>query len=237
MPKSYYPPKPLREAEAIARTIIESGGGRPMVRLTIAKELDLAPEGRAFRELITASGGYGLTTGSYAADEIELQDWGKLLVGGDLGAAYEALFSVELFTKFHQEYKNAKVPSDQAAYDFLKRDCAVPDRQAKGVYSRMLQDARDWHIVQELKGAETVVPLKMARNKAAAELTMVDEGVSAPREGPEPGIVEGEAYDRRRVEIEPSLQLSIAIHIAADTPEDKIETIFRNMAKYLLPNE
>lgn len=40
-----------------------------------------------------------------------------------------------------------------------------------------------------------------------------------------------------KVKIAPSLQLNIEIHIAADTPDDKIETIFKNMRKYLLSSE
>lgn len=39
------------------------------------------------------------------------------------------------------------------------------------------------------------------------------------------------------VKITPRLQLNIEIHIAADTSDDKIETIFKNMKKYLLTNE
>lgn len=37
------------------------------------------------------------------------------------------------------------------------------------------------------------------------------------------------------VRVEPRIQLNLEIHIAADTPDDKIETIFKNMKKYLLP--
>lgn len=39
------------------------------------------------------------------------------------------------------------------------------------------------------------------------------------------------------VTVAPRLQLNIEIHIAADTSDDKIETIFKNMKKYLLTNE
>lgn len=42
---------------------------------------------------------------------------------------------------------------------------------------------------------------------------------------------------RPEVKITPRLQLNIEIHIAADTPDEKIETIFKNMKKYLLSNE
>jgi len=237
MPKSYYPPKSLREATIIARTIVERGGGQPMVRLTIAKELAREPEGRPFRDLLTASGGYGLTRGSYRADAIELLDLGRRIVDDELDAAYEALFSRELFAEFHEQYKNAKVPSEQAGHDFLKRDCAVPGGQVKAVYSRILQDARDWQIVQEIEGAERVVPREMARDKPVAQLRAI--GVAVPAHG-EPAAAEkpGEQRPGRAgVEIERGLQLNIAIHIAADMSEEKIETIFKNMKKYLLPNE
>lgn len=50
-----------------------------------------------------------------------------------------------------------------------------------------------------------------------------------------------EPEKRKEVEgiakVEPRIQLNIEIHIAADTPDDKIETIFKNMKQYLLPHE
>jgi len=46
----------------------------------------------------------------------------------------------------------------------------------------------------------------------------------------------GEA-EEGRVKVEPKIQLNIEIHIAPDTPDDKIEGIFKNMKQYLLPNE
>jgi len=236
MPRSYYPPRSLREATIIAKTIVDRGGKQPMMRLTIAQHLDLAPTGRPFRSLITASGGYGLTSGSYIAEEIELRDLGKRLVAGDLEAAYEALGSHELFVKLHEQYKNAKVPSQQAGEDFLKRECGVPEGQLKGVYSRFLQDARDWHIVQEIKGAETVVPLEMARQRALAKPDL--PGALAPAlTEPEADELGVPVETRKAVKIQPGLQLNIAIHIAADTSEERIETIFKNMKKYLLPDE
>ena len=52
---------------------------------------------------------------------------------------------------------------------------------------------------------------------------------------PEYEVLEGE--EGHRVKIEPKIQVNIEIHIAADTPDGKIETIFKNMKKYLLTNE
>lgn len=46
-----------------------------------------------------------------------------------------------------------------------------------------------------------------------------------------------EEAEEGKVKIEPKIQLNIEIHIAPDTPDEKIETIFKNMKRYLLSNE
>ncbi len=45
-----------------------------------------------------------------------------------------------------------------------------------------------------------------------------------------------ESVPKSKARVEPGIQLHIEIHIAADTPDDKIEAIFKNMKTYLLPN-
>jgi len=60
-------------------------------------------------------------------------------------------------------------------------------------------------------------------------------GVAA-KEEPIREYARGEA-EEGRVRVEPGIQLNIEIHIAADTPDDKIEIIFKNMKQYLLLNE
>ena len=42
------------------------------------------------------------------------------------------------------------------------------------------------------------------------------------------------AEPESRVKVNPNLQLNIQIHIDPDTPEEKIEVIFKNLRKYLL---
>jgi hypothetical protein len=56
----------------------------------------------------------------------------------------------------------------------------------------------------------------------------------APQEPPK---YRREEAEEGRVKVEPKIQLNIEIHIAPDTPDDKIEKIFKNMKQYLLPNE
>jgi len=61
-------------------------------------------------------------------------------------------------------------------------------------------------------------------------------GVGVEPEEPPPKY-RREGAEEGRVKIEPKIQLNIEIHIAPDTPDDKIETIFKNMKQYLLPHE
>ena len=60
-------------------------------------------------------------------------------------------------------------------------------------------------------------------------------GVGVATEEP-PKYRKGEA-EEGGVKVEPKIHLNIEIHIAPDTPDDKIEKIFKNMKQYLLPNE
>jgi hypothetical protein len=221
----------------IPKTIVEKGAGKPMFRVRLAEELGLGPEGDKFGSLITASKGYGLTKGSRTAERIELEARGQEIVEGNPDAVLDALLSLEPLAGFYNEYRDRTVPTPGVLKDFLRNTLKVPERQIEHVRGRMLRDAGDWGIIQDRAGGQRVVPLEMARDKAAAQLGMAAAPLS---EQTEPAGAQEAPEGRRvrtRVETEPSLQLSIAIHISPDTPEETIETIFRNMNRYLLRDE
>jgi hypothetical protein len=55
--------------------------------------------------------------------------------------------------------------------------------------------------------------------------------------GPGGSTSTNEGEKMTNVKVNPNLQLNIQIHIDPNTPEDKIEAIFKNMKKYLLPKD
>lgn len=146
MAKSYFPPKSLKEASVIAKTIYEKNSGQPMLRLTIAEEVDLAPEGRAFRDLVTASAGYGLTSGSYISERLALADLGPRVVCNDIDAVYESLFLVDLFKRFYEHFKGgaSTVPAEKAARDYLS-ECGVPEKFATAIYQGIIHPSSTVH--------------------------------------------------------------------------------------------
>ncbi len=241
MPRSFFPPRSLRQSLIIPSTILERAGGKPMFRLTLAEELKTRAESDSFRELITASSGFGLTAGSREAEKIELLPRGEQLAQGSVDAAIEALFSIEVFQHFYEHFGNGRaVPSEQVIRDFLTTDERIPERQVQAVITGIIENARDWYLIQTIGGGERIVPIDIAKNKARSSAEDDSRDVfqspdSAPQKAPSapPSRTNGST----RIELSPGLQLNIAIHIAADTPDEKIEVFFKNMRKYLLTDE
>ncbi len=244
MPRSYYPPKTLKEALVIPKAIYEKNAGNPMFRITLATELDLRPNAKAFRALITASSGYGMTIGSYIAEKIELESLGIDIVKGNTEAIFDALFSNELFQRFYEFFGTGgskSVPSEKASFDFLRDKFGAPDRQINGILENILADARDWLLIQDIAGSERFVPKELAMQTLGKQL---DQKLKQQKEPPPTSKdAVGQAglqtpiTPPTKVKIAPNLQLNIEIHIGADTPDDKIEEIFKNMKKYLLTDE
>jgi hypothetical protein len=52
---------------------------------------------------------------------------------------------------------------------------------------------------------------------------------------PTPALSDGKSLPA--VKVDPNMQISLQIHIDPNTPDEKIETIFKNMRKYLLGKE
>jgi len=241
MPKSYYPPEPLKKALIIPKAIFEKNAGKPIFRVTLAEELKFKSEARTFRDLITASAGYGLTSGSYISEKIVLEPTGSDLALGKTEAAYTALFSLEVFKKFYDNFGSGGsrgIPSEKAARDFLQSECGVPEGQSKGVLENIIQDAKDWMLIQNIAGGDKFVPVDLARERAGAlQESIAEEStpeITDHKKAPVQKTYQEPTRIKPSLDVSPRLQLNIEIHIAAETSDEKIETIFKNMRKYLL---
>lgn len=241
MPKSYYPPEPLKKVLIIPKTIFEKNSGKPIFRVTLAEELNFKSGSRPYRDLITASAGYGLTSGSYISEKLTLEPTGSELAHGKTEAAYNALFSLEVFKKFYDNFGSGGsrgIPSEKAARDFLQNECGVPEGQSKGVLEKIIQDAKDWFLIQNIAGGDKFVPVDLAKESARALEESKEEEVipeiTDHKGTPGQNTYQEPTRTKPSLDISPRLQLNIEIHIAADTSDESIETIFKNMRKYLL---
>src|SRR5438067_13904649 len=73
-----FPAAPFEEALELPLAMQRIGGGEKVRRLTLFEQLDKSPESSASRMMITNASRYGLTTGSYKAEWLELTAKGKV---------------------------------------------------------------------------------------------------------------------------------------------------------------
>src|SRR5205814_4096103 len=73
-----FPAAPFEEALELPLAIQSIGGGEKVRRLTLFEQLDKSPESGPSRMMITNASRYGLTTGSYKSEWLELTDKGSV---------------------------------------------------------------------------------------------------------------------------------------------------------------
>lgn len=130
-----YPVVVFEDALSIARGIMEHAAGNPVRRVTLLDLLDLNPSAQATRDLVTNSGKYGLTEGSYAANELSLTEAGRTVVDPNAAprqvrqASFDLSISkVEPFKKLYDNFSGKSMPSLEVMQDLLT-DLDVGDRR------------------------------------------------------------------------------------------------------------
>jgi len=73
-----YPAVAFKDATQIGEAIVTFAQGERIRRLTLLEKMGRAPTSGTTRTLITNSGKYGITVGSYVAEWLELTDDGKV---------------------------------------------------------------------------------------------------------------------------------------------------------------
>jgi len=233
---SPFPPFSLEESLAIAKTIWENNSGKPMRRLTIFDALKRSPSSGASRQLVTASSGYGLTQGSYAAEVLQLTERGQAIAErNDPKAKIDAIMTVEIFAAFFEHYKNATVPATAAAADFLKGQ-GVPEQSVESCLETLLECGEYVSLIQEISGVKRIVSSEHALETLSKRQPVIKAAPGTPSQQPEkePAIETPlPNLATQHVTDSPSVHIDIQIHIDANAKLEQIEKIFESMAKYL----
>jgi hypothetical protein len=77
-----YPALSFEESLVLAEAIHTHASGEKVSRLTLLKAMNLSPTSSATQILITSSGKYGITKGSFVAEHLELIDTLRRRVSG-----------------------------------------------------------------------------------------------------------------------------------------------------------
>lgn len=165
--RSSFPATSFEAATEIA-TIMHKLGGARIRRLTIFEDLDRSPDSGHSRQLVTNSGRYGITTGSYASEWLQLTDLGAQATSPDLPArtVKRAQFQLAIeqiapFKAIFDEYVDRKMPSHAVMRDFLREgQWAGEDLQA--LIDTFIVNAKYVGVLRTVSGSERLVNLDHA---------------------------------------------------------------------------
>jgi len=169
-----FPALTFEEALALAEAIQKYAAGQKVRRLTLFEKLDKSPDSAESRRLITASGQYGLTNGSYVAEYLELTPEGSEATGEDVPAAkkLEVRFNLAIknhapFAFLYQKLKGGKIPAKEVLADYLSEASVEDDEKAECIDTFIL-NAKTLGLLRTIAGSERIIPIEQAVEEAVA---------------------------------------------------------------------
>ena len=171
--------------------------GEKVRRLTLLQKLEFSPTSSATKMLITNSGKYAITIGSYAAEWLELTEDGKVASSPDapLRAKAAAKFKLAVtniapFNALYEGYKGKKLPTHEVLRDYLSaKKLHVED--LKECIDLFIVNAKFLGLLQMVAGAEMLISIEQVLDELPdASRRSIDAGAknivsdtNAPIEG------------------------------------------------------
>jgi len=188
-----FPSSSFQEALTIADAIqAHSGGTGKIRRLTLFDTLKKSPDSGPSRQMVTNSARYGLTTGSYAAEHLELTAKGNLATNpeGDpkekLKARFElAINGIPPFKALYEKFAGNKLPAKPVMHDVL-RESGVPDADLAECADAFIVNAKYLGLLKTIAGAERLLKMDHALEEVPSGAKLV-EFSSIPR----PSVISG----------------------------------------------
>ena len=229
------------DALQIANAIKEHNAGNPYDRLDLAKAVNKSPTSSEFRMLITASGQFGLTEGSYAAKSISLTPLGRSIVfpqspSERAECLKKALLSIQFYAKFFTDFDNNKLPPMDYLVGTLNRTYEIPVEDCKNCYGLIVKNAKELEILDEIGGSQYIHLSKLG-GAAPAETSMSKATVVSEAKSPSPQRPATEI----RLPFTGSEGVNITVNVSFELPitkdPDVYDKIFASLKKNLLsPN-
>lgn len=174
---SNIPARTFEDAMQLAQGIWECASGQKVRRLTLFDHLGKSPDSGHSRVLITSSSKYGITSGGYQADYIELTDAGRAASNPDLSdidkisAQFElAISSNEYFKGLYESFKGIKMPTTQVLEDKVK-ELGIDDDDAKSCVEIFTANAKFLGLIQVLSGAQRLLSIEHLLEEKSKELS------------------------------------------------------------------
>ena len=167
-----FPALTFGEALLLAEGIQRYAAGKKVRRLTLFEKLDKEPDSSESRRLVTASGQYGLTKGSYQAEFLELTPEGNEATSEDSPEAKKLSARFNLAIKKHSPFefiyekiKGNKLPAKEVIGDYLSEANVEEDEKAECIDTFIL-NAKFLGLLRTIGGSERLLPVEQAIEEA-----------------------------------------------------------------------
>lgn len=156
----------FEDAMQLAIGIWECASGQKVRRLTLFDYLHKSPDSGPSRALVTASSKYGITTGGYQAESIELTPIGRIASNPDENPAesINAKFKLAIqnnpfFNLLYESFKSMKVPSNKVMEDSVI-EAGLAQNEAKQCVETFIVNAKYIGLIQMLSGAQRIISIE-----------------------------------------------------------------------------
>ena len=175
-----FPASSFKEALPLAEAIQKHAAGQRVRRLTLFEHMSRSAESGTSRQLVTNSGQYGLTVGSYAADFLELTEDGDLATQDDVEPRTQlaarlklAVEQIEPFQKLYEQFKDNRLPATSVLRDFVQEHDLAPDDHLDECVETFLANARDLGLVTTYAGAERILTFDLVLDEMGGDRRMI----------------------------------------------------------------
>ncbi len=170
-----YPASSFTDALPLGEAIMKHASGEKVRRLTLLQQMDKSPNSGPTKMMITNSGKYGITNGSYAAEYLELTTAGRTAVDS-LVAPRErraasfalAIDGVEPFKLLYDQYKGKRLPEREVMKDVL-RDSSIDVPDVDECVDTFTVNAKDLDLLRKTGGAATLVSIEQVIDELPTE--------------------------------------------------------------------
>lgn len=169
-----YPACSFKEARSVGDAIVKFASGEKVRRLTLLGHMNRKPTSGATNQLITNSGKYKITKGSYSAEWLELTPLGKVACDPKSPAAkrLQALFDLSIgnippFRILYDAYVGKPLPVHDVLVDVLK-DSTIKLSDHRECVDLFVVNAKDAVLLKTIAGTETLVSIEQVLDERGA---------------------------------------------------------------------
>ena len=238
-----FPVMKFEEVLVLPEAVLEHGVNGRIRRLTLFDRLGRSPDSGASRQLITDSGKYGLTSGGYTAEYIEITEAGSEILNSDLSAEIllakkfeSGIVKFEAFRQVFEKLMSQRVPAVDVLEDlFRQTGIQSPDQTAAA--NVFVENLRYLGLIREISGSERIISIEQRLEELpeAAEDTPIEIKDADPL--PQPVASASTNGGEVRSGNRPALHIDIQVHIDPTSSAEQIDQIFASMAKHLYGHE